>query len=82
MSKPTTPAKNLPSASQEPSEGAVRDYAYHLYEQGGCTPGRDVDDWLEASACLKANIPVHHSHRRLHHHVNSAATTPRQPVRA
>jgi hypothetical protein len=22
--------------------------AYHLYEQRGCQPGHDIDDWLEA----------------------------------
>jgi hypothetical protein len=64
----------FPSASDVPSidssEDVIRDYAYHLYEQGGCAPGHDVDHWLEATACLKANIPTHSSHRRLHQHVN------------
>ena len=69
--------KNLsarPAApAQEPSESAVRDYAYHLYQQGSCAPGHDVDNWLEATACLKANIPSHFSHSRLHQHVNGPA---------
>lgn len=38
-----------------PSEEDVRDYAFHLYQQRGRVPGRDLDDWLEAAACLKAN---------------------------
>jgi hypothetical protein len=79
MSKIETPAKNPPDRpavpSPEPSEDAVRDYAYHLYQQGGIMPGHDVDDWLEATACLKAHIPAHGSHRRLHEHVNGAETS-------
>jgi len=56
--------------TQEPGEDAVREYAYHLYQQGGSAPGHDIEDWLEATACLKANIPSHSSHSRLHLHVN------------
>ncbi|MBZ5597811.1 MAG: DUF2934 domain-containing protein [Acidobacteriia bacterium] len=29
-------------------EGEIRRRAYELYEQRGCTPGRDHDDWLVA----------------------------------
>jgi len=36
-------------------------YAYHLYKQGNCAPGHDVDNWLKATACPKANIPSHRS---------------------
>ena len=39
------------------SEDDIRDYAYHLYVQSGCIPGRDLDHWLEAKACLNACIP-------------------------
>jgi len=47
-------------------EDQIRRYAYHLFEQNGRIPGRDLENWLEAEACLKANIPAHRSHRRLH----------------
>jgi len=50
------------------TEDDIRDYAYHLYQQSGCVPGRDLDNWLEAKACLEANIPKQHSHARLHRH--------------
>jgi hypothetical protein len=53
-----------------PTEDDIRDYAYHLYQQGSSAPGHDVDNWLEATACLKANIPAHCSHSRLHQHIN------------
>ncbi|MBZ5706127.1 MAG: DUF2934 domain-containing protein [Acidobacteriia bacterium] len=29
-------------------EGEIRRRAYELYEQRGCTPGRDNEDWLVA----------------------------------
>jgi ferritin-like protein len=49
----------------EPSEEVIRDYAQHLYEQSGRIPGRDLDNWYEAKACLEANIPHQPSHMRL-----------------
>ena len=54
----------------EPREEDIRDYAYHLYQQSNCVPGHDLGNWLEATACLKANIPAHRSSTRLHRHVN------------
>ena len=59
-----------PACPTAPTEDDIRDYAYHLYQQSSCVPGHDVDNWLEATACLKANIPAHCSHSRLHQHVN------------
>jgi Protein of unknown function (DUF2934) len=58
-----------PLVLNKPSENDIRDYAYHLYEQSNCVQGRDVENWLEAKACLEASIPAHASHLRLHHHV-------------
>jgi hypothetical protein len=46
-------------------EDDIRDYAYHLYVQSGCIPGRDLDNWLEAKACLSACVPISESHTRL-----------------
>jgi len=53
---------------REPLESEIRDYAYHLYEQNGCAPGHDEENWLEAKACLEANVPKERTHARLHHH--------------
>jgi hypothetical protein len=53
-------------ASREFTEDDIRDYAFHLYQQSGCVPGHDLDNWLEAKACLEANIPKHHARTRLH----------------
>ena len=63
----------LPTALYAPSDDEIRGYAFHLYEQSGCVPGHDLDHWLEATACLQANIPAAQSHHRLHHHVHGAA---------
>ncbi|MES1194357.1 MAG: DUF2934 domain-containing protein [Opitutus sp.] len=52
-----------------PSDDEVRTYAHHLYQQSNCRPGHDLDNWLEAAACLKANIPAHRSATRLHQHL-------------
>lgn len=38
----------------EPTDDEIRDYAHHLYEQSGCIPGRDLENWLEARDCLMA----------------------------
>ena len=71
---PATPAHPTPSSQQpsatapQPSEGEIRDYANHLYVQRGSLNGHDCDDWLEAEACLGANIPKESSRTRMHHH--------------
>lgn len=61
----TKPAK---IAAIVPTEDDIRRYAEHLYVQSGRIPGHDQDNWLEAKACLEANIPKDRSHARLHHH--------------
>jgi hypothetical protein len=65
----------LPHPIPAPSESEIRDYAFHLYEQGRCVPGHDIENWLEAAACLQANIPTHRSGARLHWHVNQPASS-------
>ena len=60
-------------ARLDPTEDDVRDYAYHLYLQSGCVPGHDLENWLEAKACLSACIPKSKTHTRLHHHTHHRA---------
>jgi hypothetical protein len=62
---------NSPQIISAPSEDAIRTYAYHLYEQGGCLPHHDLDNWLEATACLKFRIPAESSCTRLFQFVNA-----------
>jgi hypothetical protein len=66
MRKPSA----LTQSTIEPTEDDIRAYAYHLYQQSGCVPGHDLDNWLEARACILSNIPVHRSRSRLHRHLN------------
>ena len=54
--------------SRELVEDEIRDYAYHLYEQSGCLPHHDLENWLEAKACLEANVRKQPAHGRLHRH--------------
>ncbi len=51
--------------------GAIRYHArrywvYHLYDQSGLVAGRDLDNWLEAKACLCSGIPKAESPIRAH----------------
>ncbi|MEO6006374.1 MAG: DUF2934 domain-containing protein [Opitutus sp.] len=55
-----------PAIAVAPTEDEIRDYAQHLYEQSGCQQGHDVENWLEAKACLEAHIPKHETRARLH----------------
>jgi hypothetical protein len=64
----TPSSKQLSATAPKPSEDEVRDYANHLYFQRGSADGHDCDDWLEAEACLAANIPREFSRTRMHHH--------------
>jgi hypothetical protein len=65
-----------PLVLSKPSESDIRDYAYHLYKESHCVPGRDLENWLEATACLQASIPSHRSPLRLHQHINDAVLVP------
>lgn len=56
-----------------PTDDEISDYAYHLYQQSGCLPGHDLDNWLEAKACLEASIPKHQARLRLHRHQHHPA---------
>ena len=62
------PAKETSATAASPSEVEIREYARHLYVQRGSLNGYDCDDWLEAEACLRANIPKESSRTRMHHH--------------
>ena len=43
-------------AFPKPTEDEIREYAYHLYLQSGCVPGRDLENWQEAESSLRASI--------------------------
>ncbi|MCX6955592.1 MAG: DUF2934 domain-containing protein [Verrucomicrobia bacterium] len=66
LAAPSAPAASPPPPL--PSADEIRTYANHLFEQRGCVHGHDREDWLEAEACLCANIPKESLRTRLHHH--------------
>jgi len=35
-------------------ESMVRQRAYEIYQERGCTPGRENDDWLQAESEIRA----------------------------
>lgn len=43
--------------SPELTEDIIRTRAYQLFEQRGCEPGHDLDDWLQAEAELIGKKP-------------------------
>ena len=43
--------------SLELSEEIIRQRAYELFEQRGCEPGLDLDDWLQAEAEVVGKKP-------------------------
>lgn len=45
-------------SSQELTEDPIRLRAYQLYEERGCEPGHDLDDWLQAEAEIMGKRPV------------------------
>lgn len=55
--------QSLPRESLNEEE--IRDYAYHLYVQNGHRNDQCGDNWKEAEACLRSNIPKAESHIRL-----------------
>lgn len=61
----------VPVVRAEPFDEDIRAYAYHLYAQSNRENGHDLSNWLEAKACLKANIPLHGSRTRLHRHTSA-----------
>ena len=71
MAYPLAPSDVLPSCSFAvpsplPLEGDIRAYAYHLYEDSNHRQGRDLQNWFEAAACLRANIPIWACHDEAH----------------
>ncbi len=52
------PASQVKKNSSEPDlEAEIRRRAYQLYEQRGCTPGHENEDWLLAEREVLARHP-------------------------
>lgn len=55
--------KSAPAPTQEPSEAEIQKAAYHLWVEGGCLEGVELDNWLAAKELLR------------HHHGRSGGRT-------
>ncbi len=49
----------------DPSEGEIREYAYHLFEHCPETSSEELDNWFEAKSRLMARIPMDHECARI-----------------
>lgn len=58
--------KTNPTA--EPTEAEIQKVAYHLWLEGGCQPGVELDNWLAAKELLK------------HHHGRDGGRTKKRPL--
>ena len=58
--------KKVQSTAAEPDEARLRELiarkAHELYEQRGSSPGRDLDDWLEAERLVRQELGVPRAH--------------------
>jgi hypothetical protein len=50
----------------KPTEEEIRKYAYQLYVESGCVPGRDLENWQEAESRLRAKINLEKAHAGAH----------------
>lgn len=58
------PSPNPPDsfiATQIDLEAQIRQRAYQLYEERGCTPGHQDDDWLRAEQEIRAHFGQHNA---------------------
>ena len=46
------------AGSLELTEEIIRERAHQVYEQRGCEPGHDLDDWLQAEAEIAGKKPA------------------------
>jgi hypothetical protein len=54
---PTLVKKSAPSGNSSPAslDEAIRERAFELYTERGCTPGHEHEDWLRAEQEVKAH---------------------------
>jgi len=61
QSPPTSPDASSFIATQIDLEAQIRQRAYQLYEERGCTPGQQDDDWLRAEQEIRAHLGQHNA---------------------
>jgi hypothetical protein len=61
---PKTASPGTPNsfiATQIDLEAQIRMRAYQLYEERGCTPGQENDDWFRAEQEIRAHLGRHNA---------------------
>ena len=61
QSQPASPDASSFIATQIDLETQIRLRAYQLYEERGCTPGQQDDDWLRAEQEIRAHLGQHNA---------------------
>lgn len=72
------PAKLHPAPGHEPTEAEIQTQAYHLWIDGGCLEGVELDNWLTAKELLKHRHGHVHGHAVRGGHPVPPPSTPRQ----
>jgi len=55
-------SKSSPSPAPDPSEAEIQKQAYHLWIDGGCLEGVEVDNWLAAKELIRHRAGHAHGH--------------------
>ena len=72
--------KNQPSPPvTSPSEAEIQKEAYHLWIDGGCLEGVEVDNWLAAKELLEHRHGHAHGHAPRGPHQPAPGSTPFRP---
>jgi hypothetical protein len=53
---PLSDLSPVTAASDERIRARIAEQAYQLYEQRGCIPGHDAEDWLDAERLILADL--------------------------
>ena len=71
--------KTPPSLSAaEPTEAEIQTQAYHLWIDGGCLEGVELDNWFEAKELVKHRHGRAHGHAVRGTHADSRTVQPRE----
>jgi len=61
LSQSSTATSTSFIATQIDLESQIRQRAYQFYEERGCTPGQQDDDWLRAEHEIRSHNGHHHA---------------------
>jgi hypothetical protein len=76
--------KNTTDPLPEPTEAEIQSKAYHLWVEGGCQSGVELDNWLAAKELLRHHhgVAPHTDHSQRRTHAPESGKTKRAPAPA